>query len=68
MTIRRNSYRMRQHTELWPTLDEPADSEPASRRRRGRQEVMTPEAHPLAGLSDFQSAELSDFGPALTPV
>jgi len=41
VTIRGNSYRMRQHTELWQTLHAPADSEPASRRRRGRQEVST---------------------------
>ena len=30
-------------------------------------EVTTTEAHPFVDLSDFQPAELSDFGPALTP-
>src|SRR5688572_13513400 len=38
-----------------------ADSEPAAPRARRT------EARPLADLSDFQSAEMSDFGPALTP-
>lgn len=41
VTIRGNSYRMRQHTDLWQALHTPADSEPAGRRRR-RQEVATP--------------------------
>jgi hypothetical protein len=41
VTIRGNSYRMRQHTELWHTLHAPQDAEPTSRRRRGRQEVAT---------------------------
>src|SRR3712207_2420552 len=42
VTIRGNSYRMRQHTELWQALHTP-DPEPAStRRRRPRQEVATP--------------------------
>ena len=34
VTIRGNSYRMRQHTELWQTLHAPQDPEPARRRRR----------------------------------
>ena len=38
--IRGNSYRMRQHTELWQTLHAAQEPEPASRRRR-RQEVAT---------------------------
>ena len=41
VTIRGNSYRMRQHTELWQTLHAPQDPEPASRRRRARQEAST---------------------------
>jgi DNA replication protein DnaC len=41
VTIRDNSYRMRQHTELWQTLHAPQDPEPAARRRRSRQEVTT---------------------------
>jgi hypothetical protein len=42
VTIRGNSYRMRQHTELWQALH--ATQEPDStptRRRRNRQEVPT---------------------------
>ena len=40
--IRGNSYRMRQHTELWQTLHASQDAEPGtSRRRRARQEVPT---------------------------
>ena len=40
VTIRGNSYRMRQHTELWQTLhaEPPAERAP-TRRRRARQEV-----------------------------
>jgi IstB-like ATP binding protein len=42
VTIRGNSYRMRQHTDLWHALQTPQDPEPASgRRRRARQEVAT---------------------------
>jgi IstB-like ATP binding protein len=41
VTIRGNSYRMRQHTELWQTLHAAQEPEPASRRRRARQEVAT---------------------------
>jgi DNA replication protein DnaC len=42
VTIRGNSYRMRQHTELWQTLHAQLDPEPApTRRRRARQEVTT---------------------------
>ena len=40
VTIRGNSYRMRQHTELWQTLHAAQEPEPVSRRRR-RQEVAT---------------------------
>jgi hypothetical protein len=41
-TIRGNSYRLRQHTELWQTLHAPQDTEPAAaRRRRSRQEGPT---------------------------
>jgi len=41
VTIRGNSYRMRQHTDLWHTLHAP-DPEPSSnRRRRPRQEAAT---------------------------
>jgi len=39
VTIRGNSYRMRQHTELWQALQTPSDPEPSGRRRRARQEV-----------------------------
>jgi DNA replication protein DnaC len=41
VTIRGNSYRMRQHTELWQALHAPADTDTTSRRRRGRQEGAT---------------------------
>ena len=42
VTIRGNSYRMRQHTDLWHALHRTQDPEPApSRRRRARQEVAT---------------------------
>jgi DNA replication protein DnaC len=42
VTIRGNSYRMRQHTDLWHALHTPRDPEPApNRRRRARQEVAT---------------------------
>lgn len=42
VTIRGNSYRMRQHTDLWHALHTAQDPEPApSRRRRARQEVAT---------------------------
>lgn len=41
VTIRGNSYRMRQHTELWQTLHAPQDPEPGARRRRSRQEATT---------------------------
>ena len=42
VTIRGNSYRMRQHTELWHALHATPDPEPApTRRRRTRQEVAT---------------------------
>ena len=67
VTIRGNSYRMRQHTELWQTLqrrripNRPLGAGGLVRRRRRT------EARPLVDLSDFHPAELSDFGPALTP-
>ena len=41
VTIRGNSYRLRQHTELWQTLHAPQDPEPTARRRRARQEATT---------------------------
>ena len=42
VTIRGNSYRMRQHTELWQTLHAPPDPDAAAqRRRRARQEAPT---------------------------
>jgi DNA replication protein DnaC len=42
VTIRGNSYRMRQHTDLWQALHTPPDPEPSSsRRRRARQEAPT---------------------------
>jgi DNA replication protein DnaC len=42
VTIRGNSYRMRQHTELWQALHTTADPEGGpQRRRRTRQEVAT---------------------------
>src|SRR5436190_21465627 len=40
VTTRGNSYRMRQHTELWQTLHAAQEPEPASRRRR-RQQLAT---------------------------
>src|SRR5690606_10709361 len=42
VTIRGNSYRMRQHTELWQALHTTPDPDASSqRRRRTRQEVAT---------------------------
>ena len=42
VTIRGNSYRMRQHTDLWQALHAPQDADaPGARRRRDRQEVAT---------------------------
>jgi hypothetical protein len=44
VTIRGNSYRMRQHTELWQALhsNQERESPPTTaRRRRNRQEVAT---------------------------
>ncbi|OFW03471.1 MAG: hypothetical protein A3I61_16905 [Acidobacteria bacterium RIFCSPLOWO2_02_FULL_68_18] len=41
VTIRGDSYRMRQHTDLRQTLHAPQDPEPTSRRRRARQEAST---------------------------
>jgi hypothetical protein len=42
VTIRGNSYRMRQHTELWQALQSNQEPEPpTNRRRRNRQEVPT---------------------------
>jgi hypothetical protein len=42
VTIRGNSYRMRQHTDLWQTLHAPQDPDPTpTRRRRARQEAAT---------------------------
>jgi hypothetical protein len=42
VTIRGNSYRLREHTELWQALHAPQDPDPhAVRRRRTRQEVAT---------------------------
>src|SRR5688572_26965166 len=53
------------HTELWQTLHAPQDPEPLDVGGLVRRPRRT-EARPLVDLSDFQSAELSDFGPALT--
>src|SRR5262245_37520750 len=44
---------MRQHTELWQSLQTPAAAEPASRRRRARQRSRRTEARPLADVSDL---------------
>jgi hypothetical protein len=41
VTIRGNSYRMRQHPELWLALHANQEPEPAARRRRARQEAST---------------------------
>jgi len=41
VTIRGNSYRMRQHTELWQALHTTPDPDAGPRRRRTRQEVAT---------------------------
>jgi hypothetical protein len=42
VTIRGNSYRLREHTELWQALHTPQDPDShAGRRRRTRQEVAT---------------------------
>jgi len=57
VTIRGNSYRMRQHTELWQTLHAPQDPEPAARRRRARQEAST-----NGGSSPRRSVRFSSGG------
>jgi DNA replication protein DnaC len=41
VTIRGNSYRMRQHTDLWHALHTPDPEPPSNRRRRPRQEAET---------------------------
>jgi hypothetical protein len=41
VTIRGNSYRMRQLTDLWHALHTPDPEPPANRRRRFRQEAAT---------------------------
>ena len=41
VTIRGNSYRMRQHTELWHALHTPEPEPTSNRRRRPRQEAAT---------------------------
>ena len=42
VTIQGNSYRLREHTELWQALHAPQDPDSqAGRRRRSRQEVAT---------------------------
>ena len=41
VTIRGNSYRLREHTELWQALHAPEAEPTATRRRRPRQEVAT---------------------------
>ena len=41
VAIRGNSYRMRQHTELWQALHTTSDPDTGPRRRRARQEVAT---------------------------
>jgi len=67
VTIRGNSYRMRQHTDLWHALHTTQIRSP--RPAAAGAPVRTwrrPEARPVADLSDFQPAELSDFQPALT--
>lgn len=67
VTIRGNSYRV---ASIWSsarrctprrirTPDRSADADPVRRTRRT-------DARPLAELSDFQPAEVSDFGPTLT--
>jgi hypothetical protein len=66
VTIRGNSYRMRQHSDLWHALHTPDAYRPqtgdAALVRRWRRTRLVPSRN----RSDFQSAEVSDFGPALT--
>jgi hypothetical protein len=66
VTIRGNSYRMRQHTELWQTLHAPQDPEPARVDGALVRRPRRTEARSLVDLPDFHPAELSDFGPTLT--
>jgi hypothetical protein len=66
VTIRGNSYRMRQHTDLWPTLQQHQTRSPrlaaaALVRRLRRTEIRS-----VPTCRDFQSAELSEFRPAST--
>jgi hypothetical protein len=41
VTIRGNSYRIRQHAEVWQVLEAPPDPTPPARRHRARQEAAT---------------------------
>src|SRR5262245_9099353 len=41
VTIRGNSYRIRQHAEVWQVLQAPQDPAPPARRQRTRQEAAT---------------------------
>jgi DNA replication protein DnaC len=41
VTIRGNSYRIRQHAEVWLVLQAPQDPAPPARRQRARQEAAT---------------------------
>jgi hypothetical protein len=62
VTIRGNSYRMRQRTELWQPLHAAPDDVPAPRpRRRSWQELLAgggdrPEARPLVDCQIFQDS------------
>ena len=69
VTIRGNSYRMRQPVSSGRPSTRRPSRNPAAAAAAGLRLVRRPrrtEARPLVDLSDFQSAELSDFRPALT--
>jgi DNA replication protein DnaC len=58
VTIRGNSYRLRQHTELWQALHAPQEADaPTRRRRAARQEVPT-----AKGSSPRRSVRFSPGG------
>ena len=62
VTIRGNSYRMRQHTELWQTLQPDVDdAEPVRRTRKSKRQVTE-----TIMVCNFQPPELRNFRPALT--
>ena len=61
-----NSCRIWQHTDLWQTMQAPRFRARFSAQGDWSRAFDELRLSPLVDLSDFQSAELSDFEPALT--